>query len=478
MDNLNRRLFLGVAALTYTGLATTRGEAAPEETDDVTGALARYAVRAKLSEISTPVRKEACRTLLNWLGCAIGGSRQPAVENAVQALMPFAGSGKASILGRREKMDALNASLINGLSSHVLDFDDTHLRTIIHPAGPVAPAILALAEHQHVSGQDLLAALIVGVEVECRIGNAVYPAHYDAGWHITGSVGPFGAAAATGRLLGLSDRQMLWALGLAAVQPVGLREMFGTMTKSFHPGRAAQNGFTAAVLASKNFTSSEHALEAKNGWANVLSTAHKFSEITNGLGQTYEISLNTYKPFACGIVAHPIIDACIQLRTENKLDPAKIARIDITVNRLVLELMGKKTPQTGLEGKFSIYHAAAVAIVEGAAGERQFSDAAVARKETVDLRARVIPTIDPAVHEDQASVRITLRDGHQFERAIQHAVGSVTNPMSDRQLEQKFKGLADGIMKEDAIQRLIELCWKVESLPDAAVLAQTARAQV
>jgi len=476
MNPLNRRRFLGASALGGAALSAVADDAPSDASKDVTRTLARYAVSARLSDVPAPVKKEAARTLLNWLGCAIGGSRQPAVENAVAALTPFAGTGIATILGRREKLDALNASLINGLSSHVLDFDDTHLRTIIHPAGPVAPALLALSEHQPVSGHDFLAALIVGVEIECRIGNAVYPAHYDAGWHITGTTGPFGAAAATGRLLGLSEQQMVWALGLAAVQPVGLREMFGSMTKCFHVGRAAQNGFTAALLASKDFTSSDHGIEAKSGWASVLSTACKYGEMTDRLGQTWEISLNTYKPFACGIVSHPVIDGCIQLREENRLTPGEIARIDIRVNPLVPELMGKESPQTGLEGKFSIYHAAAVAIVEGSAGERQFTDAAVRRKETADLRTRVFPVPDPAVHEDQATVRITMRDGRHFERTIEHAVGSVTNPMSDRQLEQKFEDLAADILPPDRIRRLTELCWRIESLPEAGLIARAARA--
>src|SRR5207245_2566714 len=153
--------------------------------------------------------------------------------------------------------DVMHAALMNGISSHVFDYDDTHLRTIIHPAGPVASALLALSEYQPISGRDFVNALVLGVETECRIGNAVYPAHYDIGWHITGTVGPFGAAAAVGKILGLNEQQMVWALGLAAVQPVGLKEMFGSMTKSFHPGRAAQNGLTAAFLASKNYTSSD-----------------------------------------------------------------------------------------------------------------------------------------------------------------------------------------------------------------------------
>jgi 2-methylcitrate dehydratase PrpD len=477
MGKIDRRKFLGASVVAASAplAASTNAEAAADDgIPEVTRILARYVASAKPDDIPASVRKEAARTLLNWTGCAIGGSRQPAVANALAALAPFAGSGRASILGREERLDALNASLINGISSHVLDFDDTHLRTIIHPAGPVASAILALSEYQPVSGTEFMTALILGIEVECRIGNAVYPEHYDAGWHITGTTGPFGAAAAVGKLLRLSEQQMIWALGLAAVQPVGLREMFGSMTKSFHPGRAAQNGFTAAILASKNFTSSDHGIEARSGWANVLSTARRYDEITAKLGQTYQVALNTYKPFACGIVGHPIIDGCIQLRADNDLKAVDIARVDLWVNPLVIELMGNKSPQTGLEGKFSVYHAAAVAITEGAAGEQQFTDRAVLRSETSDLRNRVFTTSDKNLHEDQARISITLRDGRTLDKTIEHAVGSVTRPMSDRQLEQKFESLAADILPSDRIRRVIDLCWRIESLPDAAGLAGAA----
>src|SRR5580698_2631551 len=273
----------------------------PAPPEGVTKKLANYLVSAQPADLPAPVRKEALRTFLNWLGCAIGGSAHEAVDIAIEALSPFSGPDQSSILGRKERLDVLHAALINGISSHVFDFDDTHLRTVIHPAGPVASAILAFAEYKPVSGDEFLNALTLGVEVECRIGNAVYPAHYDIGWHITGTTGVFGAAAAVGKLLKLDVQKMSWAFGLAASQPVGLREMFGTMTKSFHPGRAAQNGFTAALLASHGYTSSEQAIEAKRGWANVLSTAHNYNEITQGLGEHYEILANTYKPFACGI---------------------------------------------------------------------------------------------------------------------------------------------------------------------------------
>jgi len=441
---------------------------------DVTRRLARYLVSAQPAELPETVRKEAARTLLNWVGCAIGGSKHETLNIAIAALAPFSGPAQASILGRRERMDVLNAAFMNGVSSHIFDYDDTHLKTVIHPAGPVASAILALSEYRPVSGRDFVHALVLGVETECRIGNAVYPAHYNTGWHITGTAGVFGAAAAAGKILGLSEQQMVWALGLAATQPVGLREMFGTMTKSFHPGRAAHNGLTAALLASRNFTSSNRPLEAKSGWANVLSTSRDYSAIAEKLGETYEILLNTYKPFACGVVIHPVIDGCIQLRDQYKLTAEQIDRIELQIHPLVLELTGQKTPQTGLEGKFSVYYAAAVAIVQGAGGEKQFSDNLVRDPVLVALRDRVVATVDRSIREEQARITITLKDGRRLERYVENVLGSVRNPMSDRALDAKFLDLADGVLPPSQARGLLDLCRSVEKLDSAAEIAKAA----
>jgi 2-methylcitrate dehydratase PrpD len=441
---------------------------------DVTRTLARYIVGARYDELPPKVRGEGVRTLLNWAGVAIGGSHHQTVDIAVSALAPFSGPAQASLLGRRERFDVMNAAFLNGVASHIFDYDDTHLKTIIHPAGPVASAILALAEWQPVNGQDFLNALILGVETECRIGNAVYPNHYDVGWHITGTAGVFGAAAAAGKLLGLDEQQMIWALGLAASQPVGLRESFGSMNKSFNPGRAASNGLFAAILASKNFTSSDAMIEAKRGWANTISTKQDYAEITGGLGQRYEAALNTYKPFACGIVMHPAIDAAVQLRNENKLTPDQVARIDLKVHPLVFELTGKKAPRDGLEGKFSIYHAVAVALVEGAGGEKQFSDRAVCDPVTVDLRGKVVPVIDPAIKPEQVDMTVVLKDGRSVHKYIEHALGSLEVPMSDQALETKFADLADGIISAQQARHVMDLCWGVENLTNVAEIAKGA----
>ena len=486
MSDLDRRHFIGtlpLAVLTIpNGLASStptaiagQEAATTESRNDVTRRIAKYVVSGKYEDLSDAVVKEARRTLLNWVGCAIGGSRHETLDAAISALAPFSGPPQASVLGRRERMDILHASLMNGISSHVFDFDDTHLKTVIHPAGPVVSALLALSEFRTISGKDFLNAMVLGIEVECRIGNAVYPAHYDRGWHITGTAGVFGSAAATGRVLGLSEQQMIWALGLAATQPVGLREMFGSMTKSFHPGRAAQNGLTAALLASRNFTGSDVGIEGKSGWANVLSTTRNYAEMTEQFGKRYEILLNTYKPFACGVVIHPTIDACIQLRAEHRLTADQIARIDLRVHPLVLELTGKKAPQTGLESKFSVYFAAALAMVRGSAGVRDFSDENARNPAIVTLRDRVTATIDPVIKEEQVRAIVTLKDGRRLEKFIEHVVGSVERPMTDADLEAKFVGLADGVLPSAQVRALIDLCWKIDTLPNAAQVATSAR---
>ncbi len=442
----------------------------------VTRIVARYAATAPIEQVPAAVRKEASRTLLNWVGCAVGGSGQGAPNHAVAALKPFSGPEQASLFGRKERLDALNAALVNGISSHVLDYDDTHLKTIIHPAGPVASALTAFAEYHPVSGAEFMNALVLGCEIECRMGNSVFPEHYAMGWHITGTMGVFGAAAATGRLLKLDEQHMTWAIGLAASQPVGLKVQFGSDTKSFHPGRAAQNGMVAALLAQQGFTAAENALEGFDGWAQAVSSRHNWAEVTEGLGTRYELALNTYKPFACGIVAHPAIDAAIQLRNEAKLKPEDIKSVALKVHPLVLNLMGKTEPHAGLEGKFSIYHATAVALVTGRAGEQAFTDQAVADPVVIGVRDKVTATIDPAIKSDQVDMTITLNDGRTLHKFIEHAVGSQDNPMTDAQLEEKFTGLAEGILPAGQTRALMDLCWNAWDLDDAGKIGRAGAA--
>lgn len=477
---LSRRTFLqasglavgaGVLPVQQAGATTAKARAEAGNAPPATAILANYVVNSRWQDIPAAARREAVRSMVNWVGCCLGGCLHPATDNALAALAEFSGPAEATVLGRRERLDILHASLLNGITSHALDYDDTHLATIIHPAGPVASAILALGERLDTNGEDFMHAFILGVETECRIGNAVYPSHYDRGYHITGTAGVFGAAAAAGKLLGLSEQQMIWALGIAATQSAGLKVMFGTMCKPFHPGRAAQNGLTAALLASKNFTSTEQGIEAAEGFAYTLSDEQDFGEIVDGLGESFEVTLNTYKPFACGIVTHPIIDGCIQLRNSHNLVADQVESVSLRVNPLVLQLTGKTNPQTGLESKFSIYHASSVAIIRGVAGPREFTDEVVRDPGVIALRDRVRATVDEAVSEEEAFVSVRLRNGRTVETHIRHAIGSVENPMSDEALEHKFLDQAQDVMAADGLRALIDACWDIENLDSVRELA-------
>jgi 2-methylcitrate dehydratase PrpD len=415
---------------------------------------------------------EAKRSILNFFATALGSANDPAVTAALRTLLPFSGTATSAVIGRPERLDAMCASFVNAISANLLDFDDTHLDTIIHPAAPVAAPVLALAQARGFSGQAVLTAFILGVEVECRIGNAVYPEHYDIGWHITGTAGVFGAAAAAGKILALDEQQMVWALGIAGTQSSGFREMFGTMCKSFHPGRAAQNGLTAAFLAREGFTSSNKVLEAPRGFANVMSTKRNYAEITENLGKSFEVSINSYKPFACGIVIHPSIDGAIQLKKENNLTGAEVERVSLRVAPLVLELTGKKTPQTGLEGKFSVYHSVAAALIYGAAGEAEYADAVVRDAKLVALRDRVSAEIDKTLRDDEAHLRVTLKDGRVLDKHVPHAIGSIERPMTNPDLEAKFRGLVDPVLGPAQSARLLALGWSLPELGDAAEISR------
>ena len=431
----------------------------------VTKILAEFVATHPSKGWSNTVDHEAHRTFLNWVGCAIGAAKHESVESSLGAIREFQPTPQASILGRTDRVDMGGAALINGISSHTFDFDDTHLKTVIHPAGPVAPAILALGEHINANGRQILDALVLGIDVACRVGNCMYPDHYHRGWHITGSTGMLGSAAACSRLMGLDVQKTTMALGIAASQPVGMREQFGTMTKPFHPGGAARAGQLSALLAKHGFTASPKALEAGRGYIQTVSTKADWSEIDRELGKSFEISLNTYKPFACGIVIHPAIDACAQLRAQG-VTANDVDRIELRVHPLVLELTGKKTPKDGLEGKFSVYHGCAVGLIFGQAGEGEYADGIVNRPDVIALRGKVNATTDLSIDEASVDVTAILKNGKQVHIFIKHAIGSVENPMTDSNLEQKFTSLTEPIIGKDKTRQLISALWKLGQASD------------
>jgi len=439
-----------------------------------TKTLASYIVTSRIESVPDDVRHEARRAIVNFMGCALGGSVDTAVHRAIQAFEPFAGKPTASILGRSERTDPLHASLMNGISSHVYDFDDTTPKNYVHPTSPVASALFAYASANRVSGRDFMEAFILGFEAESRIANAVYPAHYDVGWHITGTAGVFGAATAIGKLLKLPEQQMIWDIGLAATQAAGLREMFGSMAKALHPGRAAQNGYGAALLAQAGFTAGEHGLEGPRGFAAVQAAKYDLSKITTRLGTDFDLRANTYKPFPCGIVNHPTIDGCIQLHGEHHIDPAKIAAVRLRVAPLVMDLCNQRGITQGLQGKFSVYHGAAIGLVRGKAGIQEYTDETVNDPTVRRVRELVSAVGDPSITEDQARIEVQLASGETLARFVEQSLGNVHRPMSDKQLEYKFRDQAVAALPAAQVEKAIKLCWRIDELDDVAELIQAA----
>jgi 2-methylcitrate dehydratase PrpD len=444
-----------------------------ESGKDATRILAQYALNTKYEELPPNIKQEAIRSFVNYVGVTVGSCRHKAIDICIDSLRPVSESTQASILGRRERFDILNAAFINGVGSHVLDFDDTHLLTNVHASGPIASALLAYAEMKPVSGKEFMNAFYLGVEITIRLSNALAPDHADIGWHVSGTHPTIGAAAAVGRLMRLSEEQLIWALGLAASQPVGFRDSFGSMNKSFNPGRAAANGIFSALLAQKNFTSSSQMIESRTGWANAMSTKRNYQEMLGDLGSRFEISKNTYKPFACGIVIHPAIDAAIQLRNQYKIKPDQIKSILIKANPYVLELTGKRMPKNGLEGKFSVYHSVAIALIDGRAGEKQYSDAAVFNPITIALRDKITVEVYANLPKKSGEAIITLNDGRVLNKFIESAIGGLENPLSNEQLDTKFLDLTEGILPRDKNRFLLANCWRMSELPSAGNFARS-----
>jgi 2-methylcitrate dehydratase PrpD len=439
-----------------------------------TQALASYIVNNRPADIPQDVRHEARRALINIVGCALGGAPHPAVGIAIRTLTPFSGPATAAILGRAEKMDPLHAALMNGISSHVLDYDDTTPKNYSHPSSPPASALFAYASANRVSGADFLEAFVMGFEASSRVANCVYPAHYDAGWHITGTAGVFGAAAAIGKLLKLTEQQMVWALGLAAAQAAGLREMFGSMGKAFHPGRSAQNGYAAALLAQNGFTAGLHGIEGPRGFAPVTAAHYDLAKVTDRLGTHFDLRENTYKPFPCGIVNHPTIDGCIQIHDAHHPDPAQIAAVRLRVAPLVMDLCNQQGITKGLQGKFSVYHGAAVGLVRGKGGLREYSDEAVNDPPVKRVRERTTAVGDASITEDQAQIEVEMSDGRRFTQFVEASLGNLARPLSDAQLEAKFREQAEFVLAPGAIDPLVDACWAIDRLDDVNQLVLAA----
>lgn len=405
-----------------------------------TQALARWVVGSRWADVDGAAKAAAASSWMNWLGCALGGAADPAVDRLLLALTSLTQGGAqfaSPVIGRVEQLDPANAALLHAFSSNILDYDDTHWPTGIHPAGTVASALVAWASQAVVSGEDFLHAFLLGMEVECRVGQAVSPGHYQRGWHITATCGVFGAAVAVGRLMRLAPQQMAWAIGHAATQSSGLVASLGTMAKSLNIGHAARNGLLAAQLARHDITSNDRVLEARFGFAEVMGPRPLDAQLCEGLGEHWAAAQNTFKPYPCGFLLHPALDACLAADDLPTLAVQDIERIDVRVHPLAQVRADRPCPVDGLESKLSLQHAVAMALLTREAGVRAFSDEAVQTAAARACREKVQVVSDERLSAEEASVLIRCRDGREMRRTMSGAAP----PLTPAALERKFREL-------------------------------------
>lgn len=434
-----------------------------------TQAFCTHIARLTPDDLPAGALHEGRRGVLDWLGCALAGARHPTLDHLLGVLQEAGGKPQATVFGRGLKLGLLEAPLANGQAGHVLDYDDTHMGgVVLHTSSPVLAALFALAERQPVSGERFLLAYAAGFEAGVRTGQTA-PGHHKGGWHLTGTLGSVAAAVAGGKLLDLDPKRLTHAMAIGATQAAGMQQNRGTMCKSFHAGRAASSGVLAALLAERGFDSAPDIVEGQRGYCRIYSDVALPEALTDDLGKRWEITRNGHKPYACGVVLHPAIDAVLALRSEGSIDPAAIDAIELRVHPLVLAITGVQEPATGLQAKFSVYHSAAVAFLDGTARIPQYRDQRAQDPAVIALRRKVTATPDESLGKDQAEAVVVV-EGVRHRAFIQHAAGATDNPMSDGALTSKFLDNARPVIGADRAARLLDMVWRLEKVNDVRKL--------
>lgn len=439
--------------------------------ESVTRELAEALAAASYTDLPEAAIEEAKRAVLDWLGSAMAGSMEKPAKIAQCLALGLGKSDEAAIVNGG-RASAAAAALANGVASHILEFDDVHKGSTLHPGAPVIPAALAVAEREHASGRAFLLAVIVGYDAALRVGEAVNPSHYYF-WHPTGTAATFGAAAAAGSLERLNADQMRDALGTAGTQAAGLWEFNadGAMSKHLHPGKAAFNGVLAADLAKLGFTGASKILEGERGFFRAMSESHDASRITDRLGEHWKIVENCYKMHSCCAHTHTAIDVALSLRRA-----AEIESIAIELYGPGYEIVKEMNPRTPYQAKFSIAYCVAAALNEGRVGLEQFSpDRFCADGVRDPAIARLLAKTRVSVSDEftakypskwQSHVTIRLADGSVLEGSSEYPRGNPENPASTAELEEKFTALVAPRFGEDAARGAIEKIRAIEHCED------------
>ena len=436
---------------------------------DLTRTLVRAVRDTRYEDLPPDVVFLAKHCLLDWMGVTLAGHNEPLTHMLRDELAEQGGNPQATLVGSGHRVNTQQAALVNGAASHALDFDDVAWMMSGHPTVPVAPALLALAEWRGSPARDVIAAFVAGFEMECRVGALVLPGHYRTGWHATGTLGTFGAAAACAHLLGLDEEQWLHAMGIAGAQAAGLKSMFGTMTKPFHAGKAAANGLLAATLAARGFTSNPAVLETPQGFGATQTGTFNPAAALDGLGESFAIRTVLFKYHAACYGTHELIEGVLRLRDAHGLQPADVERISLTVPAHNMTMCNIQEPATALEGKFSMRFTAAMALVDGDLGETAFTDDVVHRPDLVAVRDRV--HVEPG--EDAVGgtrVEIALANGAQLTEWVNLAIPETDLDRQWERLVAKFRSLATPVLGARGADDLLSVVSNLESQPSVGEL--------
>jgi 2-methylcitrate dehydratase PrpD len=441
---------------------------------ELSDALGSYAVSVKLTSLAPTEVVRMVDAFVNWVGCAVGGSHTNTVDAAARALISVCDHGGYTSFGRRERFCLVDAISIDCLSSAAHGFDDTHLETILHPTGPVAAALLGAARVDTISGARYLESLLVGMEVECRVGLAFASreARSKRGWYATGLAGGIGAAAGVGRVLGFTEEQMCNAFGLAAARACGNRGTHGTMAGAYVPALAAESGFMAAKLTQAGFTCGARALDGSNGMLELISATPAIERGLRGLGSVSEATRTAFKPYPAGIVLHAVIDACLSLVQEHGVASDQVESIDLRVPQAAYDLAAKKHPKDELEASVSIFHWAAATLVTGAAGIAQAGPQIVRDRRVRAFQDRISISASADLEDDQCRAFAKLTDGRVIEVWIEHAIGSVDRPMSSVEVDRKFFANTRASYGDERADRLLRACRNIVGLDNVAQILE------
>lgn len=450
----------------------------------ITAQMAEFIQKARFSDMPENVIEKAKELITDFLGVTTAGAAEPP-SIIVQALVKEAGAAKEStVLGTPLQSNTTWAAFANGVAGHALDFDDASQPMYGHPTVAVLPAALALGEVQNVSGPALLEAYVVGVEVTVKLSYGMNPAHYKHGWHSTCTLGSIGAAAAAAKILGLEGQRMRTALALAASQAGGLQQNFGTMTKPFHAGRAAENGVLAAILAGKGWTGDQNILEAPLGFFHAFSGSGPCDpeKVVDQLGNPYDIERPgiILKKYPSCAFSHPAIDAALMIAGDPTFHSESLERVEGEIHQLADQILIHRQPRTGLEAKFSLEGCLALALLDGQVNSGSFADEKIRSSDLRNMMTRVERKVVPIETTTKtqfgpASVRAFLKGGRSLEKTVEKAKGNPENPMSLQEIHEKYRGCCRDVLSRESMEKSLTLLQRLEQLQSIRELTQCYR---